>query len=71
VRKEVPTILSHWDVYPPEGAAYTKGGYVVIRIPEEVKNNFIDPEEIYQIIESNLTAGVAYELQNMNGEPWS
>lgn len=64
-------ILSYWDIYSALGEAYTKGGYVIIKIPEEVKNNFIDEKEIYEIISNNLTAGVAYELQDMNGNPWS
>lgn len=71
LKESIPTVLSHWDVYPPEGMAYNKGGYVIIRMPEEVKNNFVDPSEVYQIIENNLTAGVVYELQDMQGRTWS
>ena len=62
--------LSYWDVYSPVREAYAKGGYVILRIPEEVKNNFNDPSIIYDIIRNNLTAGVAFDLQNMNGENW-
>lgn len=69
--KENNMVLSNWDVYSALGQAYAKGGYVIIRIPEEVKDNFLDEKEIYDIIGNNLTAGVAYELQDMNGEPWS
>lgn len=66
-----PDIVSSWDIYPPKGKAYPKGGYVVIRIPESVKSHFNQLEEIYNIISANLTAGIVYELQDMEGNPWS
>lgn len=64
-------ILSYWDIYPPQGNAYNKGGYVIIQIPQEVKNNFVDPKEIYNIVRNNLTAGVAFDLQDLDGNSWS
>ena len=71
VIENIDEILSYWDAYPAQGNAYTRGGYVIIRIPEEVKNNFIDEKEIYNIIQNNLTAGVVFDLQNMSGDNWS
>jgi peptidoglycan hydrolase-like protein with peptidoglycan-binding domain len=71
LQDSISGVLSHWDVYPPSGEAYTKGGYVIIRIPKEVKDNFLDEKEIYQIISNNLTAGIAYELQDMDGNSWN
>jgi peptidoglycan hydrolase-like protein with peptidoglycan-binding domain len=67
----IPDVLSHWDVYPALGHAYARGGYVIIRIPIEVKSHFQNEKEIYQIISNNLTAGVAYELQDMDGKSWN
>jgi hypothetical protein len=67
----IPEVLSFWDVYSPSGKAYNKGGYVIIRIPEEVKDHFVDQKEIYNIISNNLTAGIAYELQDMDGNSWN
>lgn len=64
-------VISHWDVYPPNGKAYAKGGYVIIRIPSSVKNHFLDKNEIYKIISNNLTAGVVYDLQDLDGNSWS
>jgi len=61
---------SAWDVQPPSGHAYPNGGYVVIRIPQEVRNHFTRNYEIYRIISNNLTAGVVYDLQDMEGNPW-
>jgi peptidoglycan hydrolase-like protein with peptidoglycan-binding domain len=71
LEEEANEVLSYWDVYPPMGEAYTKGGYVIIRIPESVKDHFLDEKEIYQIISNNLTAGIAYELQDMDGNSWN
>lgn len=63
--------VSYWDVYPALGEAYPKAGYVIIRIPSLVKKNFVNPDEVYEIIRRNLTAGVVFELQDMNGNDWS
>jgi hypothetical protein len=65
-----PNIDSYWDVYAPSREAYAKGGYAIIRIPREVRNNFISSNEIYSAVRNNLTAGVAFELQDLDGNPW-
>lgn len=70
VYENVTGLNSAWDVQPPSGHAYPNGGYVIIRIPQEVKNHFTRDYEVYDIISSNLTAGVAYELQDMEGNSW-
>ena len=62
---------SAWDVQTPAGSAYPNGGYIIVRIPQEVKNHFTRNYEIYRIISNNLTAGVVYDLQDMEGNPWS
>ena len=71
LQQSIPDVLSYWDVYPPLGKSYSKGGYVVIRVPEIIKDYFLDKKEIYQIISNNLTAGIVYELQDMSGNPWT
>jgi len=68
---EVPEVLYNWDVYSADTEAYARGGYVIIKIPETVKDHFVDQNEIYSIIKNNLTAGVVFELQDMNGNTWS
>lgn len=68
--KDIKESLSFWDIYPPLQHSYPKGGFIIIRLPREVVNNFENPEEIYSIIERNLTAGVAYKLQDMDGVDW-
>lgn len=64
------SIISSWDVYPPSGKAYPKGGYIIVKIPNSVKNHFVNPDEIRNIISSNLTAGIVYELQDLDGNSW-
>lgn len=59
--------ISYWDMYPSQGMAYPKGGYVVVKLPKEIKDNFLNITEIYDIVYRNLTAGVAFEVQDMDG----
>ena len=70
IDSEIDNLLSNWDVYPTYGCSYPRGGFVVIRMPDEVKNNFENIEEIYDIIRRNLTAGISFQIQNLDGEIW-
>lgn len=70
VLENIDPSISYWDVYPSLGEAYPKGGYVIIKIPKNVKKNFTNPNEVYDIIKQNLTAGVVFELQDMDGNDW-
>ena len=68
--KEIPDTVSYWDVYPPLGAAYPKGGYVMVKIPGSVKRNFNNIEQVYEIVKNNLTAGIVFDLLDMDGNDW-
>jgi hypothetical protein len=70
IDSEIDNLLSNWDVYPIHGTSYPRGGFVIVRIPDEVKDNFENIEEIYDIIRRNLTAGVSFQVQNLSGELW-
>lgn len=70
VFKEVKEASSFWDVYPPDQQAYSKGGFIIIKLPKEVLNNFTSEVELYGIISKNITAGVAYKIQDMEGNDW-
>lgn len=70
VLADIEEAVSYWDIYPALGEAYPKGGYVIIKIPNSVKKNFTNPDEVYTIIRDNLTAGVVFELQDMEGNDW-
>lgn len=61
---------SYWDIYSRIPKTYPKGGYVIIRIPDSVKSHFSSIEEIYDIVNRNITAGVGFEIQNLEGVPW-
>lgn len=63
-------ILSFADVYSGKGYIYPNGGYVIVRIPKEVKDHFTSEEELYSIVRSNLTAGVSFDIQDMDGNDW-
>lgn len=68
--EEKPNILDFSDLYSGKGYLYPNGGYVIVKIPKEVKDNFNSIEEIYGIVRSNLTAGVAFDIQDMDGNDW-
>lgn len=70
VLEDIEESISYWDVYPPLSEAYPKGGYVIVRIPASVKKNFTNPDEVYTIVRNNLTAGVVFDIQDMNGQDW-
>ena len=70
VIRDIEESISYWDVYPPMAEAYPKGGYVIVRIPSSVKKNFTNPDEVYTIVRNNLTAGVVFEIQDMDGKDW-
>lgn len=70
VFKEIPEASSFWDVYPPDQQAYPKGGFVIIKLPKEVLDNFRTEAELYSIISKNITAGVVYKIQDMEGNDW-
>ena len=62
---------SYWDIYSLNPRAYPMGGYAVIRMPDSVKDNFNDIQEIYDIVNRNITAGVSFEIQNTDAITWS
>lgn len=70
VFKEIKEASSFWDIYPPDQQAYPKGGFVIIKMPKTVLDNFINESEIYSIISKNITAGVVYKIQDMDGNDW-
>ena len=70
VLNDIEESISYWDVYPAMGEAYPKGGYVVVKIPKLIKKNFTNPDEVYTIVRNNITAGVVFELQDMEGKDW-
>lgn len=68
--KETKEAMSFWDVYPPDQQAYPKGGFIIIKLPKTVLDNFVNKEDIYSIIRKNITAGVVFKIQDMEGNDW-
>lgn len=67
---DIEESISYWDVYPPLAEAYPKGGYVIVKVPSHVKRNFTNPDEVYRIVRDNITAGIVFDLQDMDGKDW-
>lgn len=67
---QIKGVNSYWDMQGMSTRTYPKGGYAVIKIPDAVKNNFRSIEEIYDIVNRNITAGIGFEIQNSDGVPW-
>lgn len=68
--KDNSNVISFADIFSGKGYVYPNGGYVIVRIPKEVKDYFTSEEDLYSIIRSNLTAGVSFDVQDMNGNDW-
>jgi hypothetical protein len=64
------SILSFADIFSGRGYTYPNGGYVIVRIPKEVKEYFTSEEDLYAIIRSNLTAGISFDVQDLDGNDW-
>ena len=62
---------TYWDMHSINPKVYPRGGYTVIRMPDSVKDNFNDIQEIYDIVNRNITAGVSFEIQNPDAMTWS
>lgn len=67
--QKYPQAKSFWDISGPRGYAYSRGGYVIVRLPAQL-NNYMSESAIRGIIRSSLTAGVVFELQDYSGQPW-
>jgi hypothetical protein len=61
---------SYWDLGYGSGMTYQKGGFIIIRLPEQLKIQFPNKQDIMDIIERNITAGVAYRIETLEGNEW-
>ncbi|HJS83576.1 MAG TPA: peptidoglycan-binding protein [Nitrososphaera sp.] len=61
---------SYWDINYGSGTAYQKGGFVVIRLPVELKEEGLTETDIVDAIERNITAGVRFKIEDLNGNDW-
>lgn len=61
--------MYYWDVNHGTGMSYQAGGYIVIRLPEILRNTF-ERDEIDEVIKKNITAGTVYKLETLDGVDW-
>ena len=67
---ENPEIDSYWDVSASSIASVQSGGFVVIRLPKMLKLVFPDTKDIEDIIRRNISAGVDFMIEDLEGRPW-
>jgi len=70
IKRLVNEAWTYWDVHHATGASYQKGGFVVVRLPEELKEQFSE-REITEVIEKNITGGVGFKIETLQGQDWS
>ena len=63
-------IASYSDLYTGKSYLHPNGGYVVVKIPKEVMDNFSSKQEVYNIVRNNITAGVSFDIQDVDGTDW-
>ena len=63
-------IASYTDMHTGSGYVHANGGYVIIQIPKDVIKNFTSKQEVYNIVRNNLTAGVSFDIQDVDGTDW-
>lgn len=70
VQKAIGEATTYWDTGYATGSSYQKAGYVVVRLPRELQNDFTE-EEIRDIITRNMTSSVAFKLEDLTGREWA
>lgn len=62
--------IGYWDIGHGAGQTYQKGGFIIVRLPAELKEQFPDVRDIKEAINRNITAGVQYKIEDLNGNEW-
>jgi hypothetical protein len=70
VRRIVSESVGYWDIGSGEGETYPRAGFVIIRLPKELKDQ-IPESELRDVIDKNITVGVRYEIEDLEGGAWS
>lgn len=70
VERLVNDSVAYWDMGYAAGSSYQKSGYIVIRLPDYLRNHFTE-NEIIKVVKRNVGAGVGFKLENLQGEDWS
>lgn len=67
--KSIEESKYYWDIGNDQGMSYQVGGFVIIRLPSELKTYF-KKSEIIDIIEKNITSGVQFKIEDLDGQDW-
>lgn len=66
VMRLVNDAATYWDIEDATGHSYQRSGFVVIRLPEDLKYQFSE-KELRRIVGRNITAGVEFRLESYDG----
>lgn len=69
ITRLVNDAATYWDVGYATGSSYPKSGYAVIRLPDALRSQFSE-QEITEVIQRNIGAGVGFKIENLQGEDW-
>lgn len=61
---------AYWDITNATGMTYQKGGFVLIRLPAELKDQFPNKQDIMETIRRNITVGVQFKIEDLEGKEW-
>lgn len=61
---------TYWDIHHAAGSSYQRAGFIVVRLPAALKNDFTE-SEIVDVVERNITSGVKFRLEDFSGKDWS
>jgi len=70
LKNDVKYTDNYWDINYGFGESYQSGGYVLIRLPEELKTRFEDDSLVRLAVNKNMPIGSAYGIEDSNGNPW-
>ena len=66
----VQDAIGYWDIGHGAGMSYQRGGFVIIRLPRALEEQWPDEREIIDIIKRNITAGVEFKIEDLSGADW-
>ena len=70
VSKAVKDALTYWDVSDGSGTSYQNSGFIIIRLDPALRADFSEAE-IRKVINRNITAGVKYKIEDLQGKDWA
>lgn len=60
---------SYWDISTFTGTGYQESGFIIVRLPEELKDRFTTGE-IKETLHRNVAAGVEFKIEDIKGNEW-